>query len=66
MPSFERTTTRDSLTPTGVNDSKDEELGKFYEMCLLYTVCRMPPECLICIYTLLDMSWQYHPITSYI
>ena len=29
MPSFERTATRDSLTPTGVNDSKDEELGKF-------------------------------------
>jgi len=30
MPSFERTTTREaSVSPTGVNDSKDEELGKF-------------------------------------
>jgi len=33
MPSFERTTTREaSVSPAGVNDSKDEELGKFCEV----------------------------------
>ena len=47
MPSFERTATREaSVAPTGVNDSKDEELGKFCEdirctdcNCCMYVVC---------------------------